>query len=546
MLIANKALFAFVDLKDPFMPSGIEGEEQPGPILSLLSARQFDFLFLFHTPHTRENAAATEREASQRHPSCQITLHELPVSDPKDYSSLMGRLARQIRSINRLGPDTENHVCVSSGTAEMRAAWFLLTAVGVLPAKLLQIGSPAEPLFGAANVKEVDLDSTDWSSLRHLVMPLQYFADERAPRQPRAPECQGPRPVEPCRAAPDRVLYSMARPSLATRMEPAPELEDALQELGIFISSASLRQSAEQAAIVAPTDVPVLLTGETGTGKEMFARLVHRLSNRRDGKLVPLNCAAIPGDLVESYLFGHSRGAFTGASRDQNGKFREADGGTLFLDEIGELTLEAQAKLLRVIEDGVVQPLGSNRSQAVDVRIIAATNRNLQEEIAAGRFREDLYFRLETVQIPLPPLRDRRSEIPLLSMSLLKHINQRFNRQRQISREALRRLEAHDWPGNVRELRNALERSVLYSRGDVLAPEDLLINKGNPAGDPFAALPEPADGFSLDDFLTKARRHLFLRALAKANDNQAAAAALLGVSKQAVNKFVAGEGGNAG
>jgi DNA-binding NtrC family response regulator len=546
MLITNKALFAFVDLKDPFMPSGIEGEEQPGPILSLLASRPFDFLFLFCTPHTRENAVATEREAAQRHPRCKITLHELPVSDPKDYSSLMGRLARQIRSINRLGPDTDNHVCVSSGTAEMRAAWFLLTAVGVLPAKLLQIGSPAEPLFGAANVKEVDLGSTDWSSLRDLVMPIQYFAGERAPRQAPAPESEGPRFVEPCRADSDSVVYSMAMPSFAERVEPAPELEDALQELGIFISSALLRQAAEQAAIVAPTDIPVLLTGETGTGKEMFARLVHRLSDRRDEKLVPLNCAAIPGDLVESHLFGHIRGAFTGASHDQSGKFREADGGTLFLDEVGELTLEAQAKLLRVIEDGVVQPLGANKSQEVDVRIIAATNRNLQEQIAAGRFREDLYFRLETVQIPLPALRDRRPEIPLLAMSLLNHINQRFNRQRQISREALRRLEAHDWPGNVRELRNVLERSVLYSRGDVLAPEDLLINKGNSVVDPFAALPEPAEGFSLDDFLTKVRRHLFLRALAKANDNQAAAAALLGVSKQAVNKFVAGEAGNAG
>ncbi len=179
MLISGRTLFAFVDPKDPFMPSEIAGEDQPGPILSLMAARQFDFLFLFHTPHTRTNAIATHEEVRRRHEKCRVTIRELPVSDPKDYSALMGRLAREVRQITRLSRGAENRVCVSSGTAEMRVAWFLLTAVGALPATLLQVG-PADPLFGAANVKEVRLDTGDWEGLRDLFMPQEYFRGARA------------------------------------------------------------------------------------------------------------------------------------------------------------------------------------------------------------------------------------------------------------------------------------------------------------------------------------------------------------------------------
>jgi transcriptional regulator with GAF, ATPase, and Fis domain len=375
-------------------------------------------------------------------------------------------------------------------------------------------------------------------------MPVEYFEMRTESHHELA--CQDELSWLPSLASLDRSVYRVESQAAEYATEPLPDLENALQELGIFIASASLRQAAEHAAVVAQTGVPVLLLGETGTGKELFARLLHRLSDRREEKLVPLNCAAIPKELVESHLFGHIRGAFTGATHDQKGKFREADGGTLFLDEIGELTLDAQAKLLRVLEDGLVEPLGSNKLQKVDVRIIAATNRNLQEEIVAGRFRKDLYYRLETVQIRLPRLGDRRAEIPMLAMALLDRINQRFKHQRRLSKDALHRLELHDWPGNVRELRNVLERSVLYARKDVLGPEDLLISKETLTGDPLAALPEPADGFSLEEFLAKVRKHLFLRALAKANGNQAAAAGLLGVSKQAVSKFVTGEAGNSG
>jgi DNA-binding NtrC family response regulator len=521
-----RTLFAFVDPKDPFAAGEIAEDEQPGPILSVMGARAFDALTLFYTATMAENAAATRSAVSQRYPGCRVTLHELLLSDPKDYSAVMGRLARRLRELDTRG---ENYVCVSSGTAEMRAAWFLLVASGVLRATLLQVGSPAEPLFGARHVKEVRLDSDDWSSLRDLVMPQEYFAAEDA--------CAAPAALAPSATRLSRIRRMVRAAEPAPPPEPYPGLEEALQELQVFVGSAVLREAAERAAVAARSDYPILLLGETGTGKEVFARLVHRLSNRREGSFVPINCAAIPDELVESHLFGHRKGAFTGASADQQGKFEEADGGTLFLDEIGELPAGAQAKLLRVLQDGVVEPIGA-KPRAVEVRIVAATNRKLHEEIAARRFREDLYFRLEVVQIHLPPLRERPGDIAPLAAALLKQINRRRSVPRRLSTEALLRLERHSWPGNVRELRNVLQRSVLFAHEEVLEPGDLMITAQPSGPDPLTALPDPAPGFSLEDFLAQARRQLILRALDKCRGNQSAAAGLLGISKQAVSKFL--------
>ncbi len=548
MPITGQTLFAFVDLKDPFASGEVAGEELTGPILSVMGARQFNFLFLFCTPHTRENAEATRREAERRHQDCHVTIHELPVSDPKDYSVLMGSLARQVREIMRAAPSAKHHICVSSGTAEMRAAWFMLTVVGALPATLLQVGTAADPLFGAANVKEVSLDSPDWDSLRDLVMPMKFSTERffrRAKKEGQA-SVLASKPSE----LQQPVAFLKAHRKLADEEEPVqlpfPGLEEALQELEIHIGSSALRLAAERAATAAPTEFPVLLQGETGTGKELFARLVHRLSPRRDRELVPINCAAIPRELAESFLFGQVRGAFTGATEDRKGKFEHAHGSTLFLDEIAELTLEAQAKLLRVLQGGDVEPVGAVTVRKVDVRIVAATNRNLLEEVRAGRFREDLYYRLEVVQIQLPLLRERRGEIARLAVAILRRINQRRQHERQLSKEALRRLEQHDWPGNVRELSNVLERSVLYSQRDVLRPEDLLIVEEALGDDPLSRLPEPDAGFSLEKYLAQAREQLILRALSKCNGNQSAAAEILGLSKQAISKFLKNQVDNQG
>lgn len=522
MFVPDRVLLAFVGPKDPFTPAELSGEDRTGPVLSLAAARRFDGAFLFHTPQTAENAAATRRELAARHPRCRVSVRPLAVADPKDYSGLMGALAREVACIRRNLRGAEAFVCVSSGTAEMRAAWFLLTAAGVLPATLLQIGSPAEPLFGAVNVREIRLDAGDWTGLRDLIMPAEYFSGRDL------------------RARPAFMRAGTASAAAEPAPEaPYPELDAALMELGIFVGSAALRDATERAAVAAGSVLPVLLLGETGTGKELFAHLIHRLSPRRERELVAVNCAAMPKELVESHLFGHVKGAFTGATTDVRGKFQRAGGGTLFLDEIGELPLEAQAKLLRVLEDRKVEPVGSSRAEKVDVRMIAATNRNLASEVAAGPFREDLYYRLGVVRIQLPALRERRREIPRLALAMLERINQRLRRPKQLSKGALARLERHEWPGNARELSNALEVSALYSRGDVLDAADVILER-IAAPDPLAALPEPAHGFSLEGFLAEARKQLILRALAKANGNQSAAAELLGISKQAVSKFLKG------
>jgi transcriptional regulator with GAF, ATPase, and Fis domain len=250
--------------------------------------------------------------------------------------------------------------------------------------------------------------------------------------------------------------------------DPSPDALPSLQpdEDEIVGRSPALMQALRELRQVAPTDATVLLVGETGTGKELFATAVHRASHRQAGPLVKVNCAAMPANLIESELFGHERGAFTGATLRREGRFALAHGGTLFLDEIGELPLELQAKLLRVLQEREFEPVGSSRTRRVDVRVVAATNRDLAREVQAGRFREDLYFRLNVFPVRLPPLRERVADIPLLLEAFVGRLAARLGHHiAPPSPEQLRRLQAHHWPGNVRELHNVVERAVISSRG---------------------------------------------------------------------------------
>ncbi|HZN10676.1 MAG TPA: sigma-54 dependent transcriptional regulator [Blastocatellia bacterium] len=236
-----------------------------------------------------------------------------------------------------------------------------------------------------------------------------------------------------------------------------------------------MRRVYEMIERVAATDVTVLIQGESGTGKELVARAIHeRSAHRRAGAFVAMNCAALPSELIESELFGHERGAFTGAAAQRKGKFELAQGGTIFLDEVGDMSLNTQAKLLRVLEERRVERLGGTHTIPVDVRVVSATNRDLAAAVAAEKFRADLYYRLRVVQIDLPPLRARRDDIPLLAEHFLRGAVARYQLKcAEISREAMARLAAYDWPGNVRELRNAIERGVVLAPGTKLQAEDL-------------------------------------------------------------------------
>jgi DNA-binding NtrC family response regulator len=280
----------------------------------------------------------------------------------------------------------------------------------------------------------------------------------------------------------------------------------------------------QRARAVAGTKVPVLLQGESGTGKELLARFIHRNSPRAHKPLVAVNCAAIPDNLLESELFGHEKGAFTGAISRKIGKFEQANGSTLLLDEIGEMSLNLQAKLLRVLQEWEVDRLGGNGPIAVDVRVIATTNADLLEGVRNGKFREDLYFRLSVMPLRLPPLRERKEDIPLLAEHFLKLACREHSRSiRGFTPRAMEKLEGHDWPGNVRELKNVIERAVLLASGDLVGEKDVWIEQL--AGKEPEGIPGNG-GRSLKDM----ERELILKTLEMEGWNRTRASAKLGIS----------------
>ena len=252
-------------------------------------------------------------------------------------------------------------------------------------------------------------------------------------------------------------------------------LQEAVAQERFFMAEGrAMKSLLADIKLVAPTDGRVLLMGENGSGKEEVARLIHSQSHRAKAPFVEVNCAAIPEDLIESELFGHVKGAFTGAIRDHRGKFREADGGTLFLDEIGDMSLKTQAKVLRALQEGSVEPVGGGGTVDTDVRVIAATNKDLTEEIKAGRFREDLYFRLAVVPLSIPPLRERQDELIPMAEAFIARIAKAYKKPaKPISKEARGTLLKHDWPGNVRELKNLMERAMILARGNEIATKDI-------------------------------------------------------------------------
>jgi two-component system nitrogen regulation response regulator NtrX len=295
--------------------------------------------------------------------------------------------------------------------------------------------------------------------------------------------------------------------------------------------SYAMRQLREQVAMAAPTNGRVLIYGENGTGKELVARTIHALSRRRAATFVEVNCAAIPEELIESELFGHVRGAFTGAVADRRGKFEVADGGTIFLDEIGDMSLKTQAKVLRVLQEQTMEAVGGTARIKVDARVLAATNKDLQAEIRGGRFREDLYFRLNVIPIFVPPLRDRQEDIPLLADHFMADFAREYGRRPKMFESGARTvLQHYPWPGNVRELRNVIERLMIMVPGDVISPTDLSFL--DPA---TLTRPAPAEASGERQTLHEARdqfeRDLILRTLAEQQGNMSRTAEVLGVER---------------
>jgi len=323
-------------------------------------------------------------------------------------------------------------------------------------------------------------------------------------------------------------------------------------ELGRFRligQSAPMNEVYQVIDKVADTPSTVLLTGESGTGKELIARALHENSSRQDKPFIRVNCAAIPRDLIESELFGYEKGAFTGAVTSKPGRFELANGGTLFLDEIGEIPVNMQVKLLRAIQEQEFERVGGIKTIAVDVRLVAATNRDLAEEIKAGRFREDLYYRLNVVQVRLPPLRERKSDIPLLVDHFLRRFSEKLNKRVDgVGEEAMARLLEHPWPGNIRELENVMERCLLFADGDRVRASDLppeVLGHATPStpsapptpaaqDDPHEAAPSPGLKEAVREVTSKVERELIVKALEQTGGNVTHTARLLKISRKSL------------
>ena len=318
-------------------------------------------------------------------------------------------------------------------------------------------------------------------------------------------------------------LKALERENVALRQE----LQTRLGLDNIIAESPPMKQILEMLERVAPTETTVLILGESGTGKELIARAIHGSSPRAQGSFVAVNCAAIPENLLESELFGHVKGAFTGAIRDRVGKFEAADGGTIFLDEIGAMRPDLQVKILRCLEERSLERVGDNTLIRVDVRVLAATNKDLTKAIQAGEFREDLYYRMNVVPLSIPPLRERHEDIRPLAQHFLKRLG--AQPRLTIAPDAFQALETYDWPGNVRELENALERAMIFHRGDAISLADLPETIRAPRAKEAAPLPLslPEAGLSLEEV----EKELILRALQKHDWNQSRAARYLGITR---------------
>ena len=311
--------------------------------------------------------------------------------------------------------------------------------------------------------------------------------------------------------------------------------------------SYAMVQLREQVATAAPTNGRVLIFGENGTGKELVARNIHLMSRRRNGPFVEVNCAAIPEELIESELFGHVRGAFTGAVADRRGKFEAAHGGTIFLDEIGDMSLKTQAKVLRVLQEQVMEAVGGSARIKVDARVLAATNKDLPTEIRAGRFREDLYFRLNVIPIFVPPLRERQEDIPLLADHFMAMLAREYGRRaKSFDHEAMAALQRYPWPGNVRELRNLVERLMIMVPGERITARDLTFLDQGAAVSAFNSSPEPAARGAamtpLHDARDQFERDYILRALAVQQGNISRTADMLGIERSNLYRKMRGFG----
>jgi len=460
-----------------------------GPIATaLLGNKRYDRVYLI----TNYEFEASKRycdwlERKTGYDTTSVDLYQVDLASPIDYASIYQGVTKNLKQAGLPRDDVELTFHLSPGTSAMTAIWIILAKTR-FPASLIQ------------------------TSREHGLESVDFFFDLANDFLPEFLKRGG-----------DRIsrLVAAAKPA-------SPEFEKILHQ------SKVMGEQIEAAKRIAAYDVPVLILGETGTGKELFAEAVHMASERAGKPYIAVNCGAIASDLAMSELFGHKKGAFTGATDDRKGHFQEAHGGTLFLDEVGDLPLDSQVRLLRALQVKEVTPLGSSKPVKVNVRIIAATHRDLAADVAAGRFREDLFHRLAVGILRLPPLRDRHGDVDLLIGSFIAQINADSRgrpeaQEKFLSHDAKFLLSAHAWPGNVRELYHSLLRAAIWSRSAEITADDVRASLLQVRAQTDGVLGRPlSQSFDLQDLLDDVSRDYVTRAMAQTGDRKSAAARLLG------------------
>lgn len=494
-------LLTFIGSKDPYHYSR-NGEREDGPVLSVVKGYgiSFERIYCYCTPQLKNNGEKMSQAFLEEGISGYCEIIELGLEDPTNYEDILFLLRDQVAILRENYRGAWFYISPSSGTPEMHASWLFLHGSGELPSRIIHARPPR---YVTAEMKQFD----------EYDLTAQYFPTIRFPF----------------------ASHNDKRKSW--------DLQTLLAKVGLVGQHPLFTKTVDMARRLAATDYPVLLVGETGTGKELFARFIHGASSRSVKPFRPTNIAALSSELISSELFGHKKGAFSGAVQDKKGLIQEAGGGTVFLDELAEIPKEDQAKLLRFLESGEIQPVGSSQTEIARARIVAATNRKVIDEQDES-LREDIYYRFEIGLLSLPSLKERKDDIPLIANTIVDSFNEAGESDRRLSPEALVYLENLPWPGNVRQLASVLKRSFLQSDNEILGIEDIFYQgpetsaqaKSQEESIETFYLPEFDQGFELKNYIRDLRAQVITKALAQSDGNQKKAAELLGLSPAALSK----------
>jgi two-component system response regulator PilR (NtrC family) len=468
-----KILLTFIGNND------CDPDKSPGAILSILRQRRFDRVYLLYNKDSYLKPGAEILRWCQSHfPDMAVEYQAAPAENPTDYNVVYPAMYRAVKEILKKTGAAEYTISLTSGTPTMHACWIFLQQGRVMDAELIQVSREGE-------ISAICFDLDDFPK-------IQQISEMKA----------------------EMTRLSRENRALKSRLK--------LDYDPIIGDSPAMLTVREQIRILANTDIPVFIQGESGTGKELAAEAIHYNSPRKEKPLIRVNCGAISPELFESEFFGHKKGAFTGAVSDKPGFFRLADGGTLFLDEIADLPKNMQAKLLRVLDRGSFMPVGANKAEQADVRIISAANRDLREMVQAGAFREDLFYRMVHTEMLLPPLRERGNDRLLIAQHILAQLNQKDSTGKILDKSARDLILKYYWPGNVRQLKNCLETAFAFSGNRITAETMNIIDIGTISRD----IEIPDGGVDLNrEILPK----YYEAALKKTGGNQAKAARLLGL-----------------